>query len=192
MVPIHSPETSFAETEGHSGRVPHFDARGVERMRQGLAAPLRGRGNGVPARLRPGAVGLLPSRCRGDDAVLEARAVAVADRVEGAENIGRELACFPKHRLDHVVGEVAVQAFGQRRAETGCILERKGNIGNRRPVGHRLLSGGARFCPGRTASNSCGAHALRLGHLKARRSQLTPSRLNLYLSSAILRSTGRT
>ena len=42
-----------ALAEGHSGRVPHFDTGGVERMRQILAAPLRGRGNGVPARLRP-------------------------------------------------------------------------------------------------------------------------------------------
>src|SRR5262249_20922389 len=118
-------------------------------------------------------------------------------RVEGAENIARELAGFPKHRLDHVVGKVAVKTFGQRRAETRRVLERKGNIGNRRPVGHRLVSGGARFCAGRTASNSCGAPLLWRpsaavgGHLKAQRSQLTPSRLNLYLSSAILRSTGR-
>src|SRR5262245_60800517 len=171
-------------------------------MRQVLAAPLRGRGNGVPARLRPGAVGLLPSRCRGDDAILELRAIAVADRVEGAENIARELARFPKHRLDHVVGKVAVETFGQRRAETGRVLERKGNIGNRRPVGHRLLSGGGTLLswadvqllwrPTLVAPNTSGAHALRLGHIKSQRSQLTPSGLNLYLSSAILRSTGRT
>src|SRR5262245_51937143 len=111
-------------------------------MRQILAAPLRGRGNGVPTRLRPGAVGLLPSRCRGDDAILEPGAVAVADRVERTENIARELACFPKHRLDHVVGKVAVKTFGQRRADTRRALERKGNLRNRRPVGHPLLSEG--------------------------------------------------
>jgi len=110
-------------------------------MRQILAAPLRRRGKRVPARLRPGAVGLLPSRCRGDHAILEARAIAVADCIEGAENIGRELACFPKHRLDHVVGKVAVKTFGQRRAETRRVLERKDDIGDRRLVGHRLLSG---------------------------------------------------
>ena len=130
-----------AEAEGHGGRVPHFDAGGVDRMRQILAAPLRGRGEPVPARLRPGAIGLLPARRRGDGAVLERRAVAVADRIERSENVGRELARFLEHRLDHVVGEVAVEAVGQRRAETGRVLERKGDIGNRRPVGHRLVSG---------------------------------------------------
>src|SRR5262249_37026494 len=108
-----------------------------------------------------------------------------------------------RHRLDHVVGQVAVKAFGHRRAETRRVLERKGNIGNRRPVGHRLLSGGGTLLsradgvqllwrPTLVAPNTSGAHALRLGHLKAQRSQLTPSRLNLYLSSAVLRSTGRT
>ena len=129
-----------AEAEGHGGRVPHLDAGGIERVRQLLAAPLRGCGEPVPAGLRPGAIGLLPARRRGDGAVLERRAVAVADRVERGENVGGELAGLLEHRLDHVVGEVAVEALGQRRAEARRVLERKGDIGNRRPVGHGLVS----------------------------------------------------
>ena len=130
-----------AETEGHGRRIPHFDAGGVERMRQVLAAPLRGRGERVPARLRPGAVGLLPSRCGGDHAILEPRAIAIADCIEGAENIVGELARFREHRLDDVIGKLAIKSFGQGRAETRRVLERKDDIGDRRLVGHRLLSG---------------------------------------------------
>src|SRR5262249_59238467 len=81
-------------------------------------------------------------------AILEAGAIAVADRIEGAENIVGELARFRKHRLDHVIGKVAIKSFGQGRAETSGVLERKGNIGNRRPVGHRLVSEGYAFVPG--------------------------------------------
>src|SRR5262249_1904821 len=138
-----------------------------------------------------GAVGLLPSRCGGARAILEPRAIAVADRVERTENIGRELAGFREHRLDHVVGEVAVESFGQRRAETSGVLERKGNVGDRRPVGHRLVSGGHASVPGGRRPTPVTRTRCGLGHLKARRSRLTPSRLNLYLSLAILRSTGR-
>src|SRR5262249_50542644 len=165
------------------------DAGGVECMRQILAAPLRGRGERVPARLRPGAVGLLPSRCGGDHAVLEPRAIAVADRIEGAENIVGELARFREHCLDHVIGKVAINSFGQGRAETSRVLERKGNIGDRRPIGHGLVSEWDAFVAVRTASNSYGAGALRLRHLKAQRSQMTPSSFNL--SAAILRSIAR-
>ena len=113
----------------------------LTRLRQILAAPLRGRGEAVPAGLRPGAIGLLPAGRRGDGAVLERRAVAVADRVERGDHVGRELAGLLQHGVDHVLGEVAVKAFGQRRAETRRVLERKGDVGNRRPVGHRLVSG---------------------------------------------------
>ena len=130
-----------AETEGHGGRIPHFDAGGVECMRQVLAAPLRRRGERIPARLRPGAVGFLPPRCGGDHAILEPRAIAVADRIEGAENIVGELARFREHCLDHVIGKVAIKSFGQGRAETSRVPERKDDIGDRRPVGHRRLSG---------------------------------------------------
>ena len=104
-----------AEAEGHGGRVPHLDAGGVDGVRQTLAAPLRGSGKPVPAGLRPGAIGLLPARRRGDGAVLERRAVLVADRVERRENVGREPAGLLEHGLDHVLAEVAVESFGQRR-----------------------------------------------------------------------------
>ena len=91
------------EAEGHGSRVPHLDAGGVDRVRQLLAAPLRRRGQPVPAGLRPGAIGLLPARRRGDGAVLERRAVAVADGVERREHIAGEpaglLRAPPRPRL---------------------------------------------------------------------------------------------
>ena len=130
------------EPEGQGGRVPHLDAGGVERMRQRLAAPLRGSREPVPAGLRPGAVGLLPAGRRGDGAVLERRAVVVADRVERRQNVGGEPARLLEHRRDHVLGEIAVDAVAQRRAEPGAVLERKGDVGDRRPVGHRWSPAG--------------------------------------------------
>ena len=130
-----------AEAEGHGGRVPHFNAGRIHGLGQILPAPLRRRGEPVPAGLRPGAIGFLPARCGGDDTVLEGTAVAVADRVEGRKHIGCELAGLLEHRLDHVVAEIAVEALGQRRAETRGVPERKGDVVNRRTVGHRLVSG---------------------------------------------------
>ena len=133
------------EPEGHGGRVPHLDAGGVERVRQRLPAPLLGRREPVPAGLRPGAIGLLPARRRGDRAVLERGAVAVADRVEGGEDVGRELAGFLEHRVDHVLAEVAVEALGEHRVEAGAVLERKGDVGDRRAVGHGANLAGGRL-----------------------------------------------
>ncbi len=165
MVPIHSPETSLrqigalevvaavrgervdrahgeqrAEAEGHGGRVPHLDAGGVERVRQLLAAPFRGRGESVPAGRGPGAIGFFPARRRGDGAVLEGRAVAVADRVQRSDNIGREFARLLEHRVDHVFGEVAVEALRQRGAQARPVLECKRDVGHRRAIGHRMVS----------------------------------------------------
>ena len=144
-----------AQTEGYSRGVPHFQAGGVERVRQILAAPLRGRGNRVPAPLRPGAIGLLPSRCRRHRSVLEPGAFAVADRIEGSEDIGRELARLRKHRFDHVGGKVAVETIGKRASKTCAVVEREGNIGNRRSVGHRLFPDGTPVVAG--TLNSCNA-----------------------------------
>ena len=68
-----------ADAEGHGGRIPHLDAGGVDGVRQLLAAPLRRRGQAVPAGRGPGRIGLLPAGRRGHDAVLERRAELVAD-----------------------------------------------------------------------------------------------------------------
>jgi len=111
-------------------------------MRQLLAAPLGGRGKPVPAGLRPSAIGFFPARRRRDGAILERRAVAVAHRVEGRENISGELAGFLQHGLDHVRGEVAVEPLGQRGTKSRRVVERKGDVGNRRPVGHGVCSQG--------------------------------------------------
>ncbi len=122
--------------ESHGGGIPHLDAGGVERVRQSLAAPLLGRGKPVPAGLGPGAIGFLPAGRGGDRAVLEGRADAVADGVERAEHLGGEAAGLLQHRVDQVLLEIAVESFRQRRRKTRRMLERKGDIGNGRPIGH--------------------------------------------------------
>ena len=96
-----------ADAERHRGRVPHLDAGGIDRVRQRLAAPFGRRREPVPAGGRPGAVGLLPARRRGDGAVLERRAVPVADLVERRDDVGREAAGFRQHGIDDVLAEIA-------------------------------------------------------------------------------------
>jgi hypothetical protein len=82
--------------------------------------------------------------------------VPVADRVEGSEHIAREPARLVEHRLDHVLGKIAVQPLGQRRAETRGVLEREGDIGNRGAVGHRpVFRVRTRAVPGRPVQ-TCG------------------------------------
>ncbi len=109
-------------------------------MRQFLPAPLRGRGQAVPAGFGPRRIGLLPPRRGGDDPVLEPGALAVSDGVEGAQDLGREPARFLEHRIDQVFAEIAVNPFGQRRREASGVFERKRNVGDRRPVGHGEIS----------------------------------------------------
>ena len=124
------------DAEGHRGRIPHLEAGDVERLRQILAAPIRRRGKSVPARRGPGAIGFLPARRGGDGAVLEDDALPVADHIERGDHLGRELAGFFEHGVDDVFGEVAVDAVVERLLESGGVLERKRDVGNRSPVGH--------------------------------------------------------
>src|SRR2546428_730884 len=101
-----SEPSAFGRNLGMRKSERPFDPGGVDRMRQTLAAPLHRCGKPVPASLRPSVIGLLPSRCRGHGAVFEPRALAVTDHIEGSQDVGRELACFCKYRLDHVGGEI--------------------------------------------------------------------------------------
>ena len=129
-----------AEAEGQGGRVPHLGTGGADRLRQILAAPLRRRGKRVPTRLRPGAIRLFPSRRRRHRAVVEPRALPVTDHIEGSEDVGRELAGLLEHGIDQILAEIAVEAFLERALEPARVLEREGDIGDRRPVGHGVLA----------------------------------------------------
>ena len=129
-----------ADAEGHRRGVPHFDAGGVDRVRQFLAAEIGGRGEAVPAGGGPGGVGLLPAGRRGDLAVLERRAELVADAVERRDHVGGEFAGLLQHRIDGVLVEVAVNAVGDRGSQAGGVFEGKGDVGNRGAVCHGAQS----------------------------------------------------
>jgi hypothetical protein len=141
-----------ADAEGHAGRVPHLQAGRVDGLRQVLAAPLGRRHQPVPAGRGPIPIGLPPARRRGDDAVPERRAVAIADRIERRQHVAREPARLGQNGVDKVLGEIAIEALRQSRRETGCMLEREGDVGDRRPVGHGRpcgLTGSLTRCGGR-------------------------------------------
>ena len=125
-----------ADAEGHRGRVPHFDAGGVDRVRQFLTAEIGRRGKAVPAGRGPGGVGLLPARRHGDLAVLERRSKRVAGAVERGDDVGGEFAGFLEDRIDRLLVEVAIDAVGDRGAHSGGVFEGKGDVGNRGAVCH--------------------------------------------------------
>jgi hypothetical protein len=62
--------------------------------------------------------------------------VSVADGVQRRDHRRGELARFLQHRVDVVFGEIAIEAFLERLAEAGRMLEREGDVGNRCAVGH--------------------------------------------------------
>ena len=137
------------ETERHRGRIPHFHARGVDSLWQVLPAPLRRGGQAIPAGLRPGAVGVLPARRHDDGASVEARALAIPHGVEGGDHFARETTGLLQNGLDHVVRQVAIEAFAPRRRKASGMIERRLDVGNRSPIGHVALSG-----------HGCGSHPL--------------------------------
>ena len=90
--------------------MPHLDTGGVDCLREGLTAERHGRREPVPAGCGPIAIRFFPAGRRCDVAVLERRAVFVADAVEGRDHIGREFARFLEHRIHRVRVEIAVYA----------------------------------------------------------------------------------
>ena len=125
-----------ADAERHRGRVPHLDAGRVHRMRQILPAPFGGRGEAVPARRRPGGVGLFPAGRGGDVAVLERRAELVADAVERRDHVAANRPASLQHRIDRFLVEIAVKPFRQCGFQAGGVFERKSDVGDRSAIGH--------------------------------------------------------
>ena len=63
-------------------------------------------------------VGLGEARRQGDDAVGEFGVRLVADAVERRKDVGRQLAGFVEHRVDHIGGRIGI---GRARGEAGQI-----------------------------------------------------------------------
>ena len=126
-----------AEREAHRGAVPDFAAGEIDRMRQAHAAVL-GRGRHArPARLRPAPVGLAKTLGRGHAPVLAARAFEIAGAVERRDHVGREAPGLADDGRDGLRVELAEQARFDFILETGDMVERKQNVGDRRSIGHR-------------------------------------------------------
>ena len=65
----------------------------------------------------------------------------VADAVERCDHIGGELARLLEHGVDEVLRQIAVEPLLERALEACRMLEREGDVADRRLVGH-----GSRSC----------------------------------------------
>ena len=63
----------------------------------------------------------------------------VADPVERRDHVARELAGLGEHRIKNIVVEI-VDALGARLCEARGMLEREGDVGDGRAVGHEGAS----------------------------------------------------
>src|SRR5262249_42391111 len=77
----------WSDAEGEAGAVPHLGAAGIEQQRQALSAIFSRTGKRVPAAVNPGLVSLLEARGRGDHAVAQLRAVAIAGPVDRRQHV---------------------------------------------------------------------------------------------------------
>jgi len=66
----------------------------------------------------------------------ERRAQLVAHGVERRDHGGGEFAGFFQHRVNDVLGKIAVKPLVHRLLQPGRVLERERDVGNRRAVGH--------------------------------------------------------
>ena len=140
-----------AEAERHVGGVKHLEGGDLERFGQALSAEFGIGRQCVPAALGEGLVGSGKARRRKDAAVLEARPLLIAGPVQGRQYIAREAS-----------GSVEDGRFGvgvvtrKERAQTAraCnMLKRKGEVAQRRGVGHGITRGKRRssgFCCARS------------------------------------------
>ena len=62
--------------------------------------------------------------------------MGVSHPIERRDHVGRELARLFEHGIDEVFGQVAIEPLLERALEPARVLEREGDVGDRRPVGH--------------------------------------------------------
>ena len=101
-------------------------------------------GQRVPAALGIFLIGLLEARRRAHDAVLQPRALAVADIVERRQHVARQLAGFLENSVDEIGARLLAAREQCDLGEAGEFVEREPHVGEGRRVGdHRDGSSGA-------------------------------------------------
>ena len=126
--------------EGEVGRAEVLQHAAGEGEGQALAAEGLGRGDGVPALLDIGAIGLRVAGRQRHDAVLRLGALAVADLAQGGELAGGELADAFGDGLDQV-GRRRGEALRTRQLlDAGVDLEREDLLGGGRGIVHARVS----------------------------------------------------
>ncbi len=124
------------EPEGGVGALHHLHHRRADRARQSHAAVLGGRRDALPAALDPGGVRLLEARGRAHDAVLEARAFAIAGAIERRDDVGGEPPGLLESRCEDVARELVEVALRLEAVDGDDLLESEPDIADRRREGH--------------------------------------------------------
>ena len=127
-------ERGNAESEARA--VPHLEAAGIEQQRQALPAVFGRTGERVPAGGDPGLVGLLEARRRGDDAVAQLRAMAIAGPVDWRQHLSGEARGLLQNILDHVDREVRIDAVVDRAIELADVAHHEQHFVDGRAIGH--------------------------------------------------------
>ena len=122
--------------EGEAGAVPHLEAAGIDQLRQVLAAVIGRRAERIPAACDPGLIGLLETRRRGDDAVAQLDAVAVAAAVDRRDHLAGEAPGFLQDVLHQVERQIAVDAVADRAVEPADVSHQEQHLIDGRTVGH--------------------------------------------------------
>ena len=111
------------------GRAQPIVEHGLKHAGQALSAVFGGCGQGGPAGLPEGLVGIAKARRHGDLPVLELRAHPVADLLQGRDDLGDEFAGLGQELFDQCLVKLCKCWQGaQRRAGTGDLLQQEQGV----------------------------------------------------------------
>ena len=119
------------------GRIPHLDAGGVDAPAAAPGRPIRRARQGRSSRpAAQASIGFLPARRRGDGAVLERRAEAIADAVERGDHVGRELPASASTASTSSIVRSPRRPSSSAGSSEAAVFERKTHVGERSVIGH--------------------------------------------------------
>src|SRR5262249_2871954 len=88
----------------------------------------------------PGLIGVFETRCRGDDAIAQLRAMAIAGSVDRLQHLGREPRGFLQDTFDVIDREVRINAVVDSALEFADVAHHEQHLVDGRAIGHGVTS----------------------------------------------------